>query len=86
MVQPTDNPGAIWVADQQGMAAEDLDAVTDGLIAEFSDQLPDTVVIEHVLLACQQLSAGGVLAGLGPASASLARARLRAAVARGGPE
>ena len=83
-MQPRDNPSAIWVADQQGLAAEDLASVADGLIAEFTGRLPDTIIIEHVLLASRQLFAGGVLAGLGPASASLARARLRAVAAPGG--
>ena len=85
-MQPTDDLSAMWVADEHGLAAEDLDAVADGLLAEFTGQLPDTIIIEHVVLACQQLSAGGVLAGLGPATESLARARLRAVATPGGAE
>lgn len=85
-MQSTDDPSAIWVADEQGQAAEDLDGVANGLIAEFTGQLPDTIIIEHVVLACQQLLAGGVLAGLGPATESLARAWLRAASVPGGAE
>ncbi len=79
-------PGETWMANAHGLAAEDLDAVTDRLIAEFTGQLPDTIVIEHVVLACQQLLAGGVLAGLGPAIEWLARAWLRAEFVRGGAE
>jgi hypothetical protein len=52
------------------------------LIAEFAKELQDAVVIEHVVLACQQLSAGGVPAGLVPATESMARARLRAVAGR----
>ena len=83
---PINEPSAIWVADAHGLAAEDLDAVIDGLIAEFARELQDAVVIEHVVLACQQLSAGGVPAGLVPATESMARARLRAVAGRGGAE
>ena len=83
-MQSTDDPSAIWVADEQGQAAEDLDGVANGLIAEFTGQLPDTIIIEHVVLACQQLSFCGVLAGLAPATESLARARLRAVATPGG--
>ena len=83
-MQPTDDPSAIWVADEHGLVAEDLDAVIDGLLAEFTGRLPDTIIIEHVVLACQQLSFCGVLAGLAPATESLARARLRAVATPGG--
>ena len=72
---------AIWADDDQGLATENLGAVEDALIAEFSGQLAAVVVIKEVVLACQQLLAAGVVAGLGPATASLAGARLRALAA-----
>lgn len=74
------------MADAHGVAAEDLDAVVDVLSAEFAGQLRDAIVSEHVVLASQLLVAAGVLAGLGPATESMARARLRAVTRRGGAE
>ncbi len=71
-------PGEIWVADPYGQGTEDLNQVVDVLITEFAGQLEDAVVIEHVVLASQQLYAAGVMAGLAPATESMARARLRA--------
>jgi len=79
-------PIETWVADAHGLAVEDLDSVVDVLVAEFAGRLRDAVVVEHVVLACQQLFAGGVLAGLGSATTSLARARLRALAAWDGAE
>jgi len=73
-----DDPNVTWVADDQELATENLGSVLDALIAEFSGQLAAVVVIKQVVLARQQLMAAGVMAGLGPATASLARARLRA--------
>ena len=79
---PTDGP-TMWVADAQGLASEDLDPVVEVLIAEFAGQLQDAVVIEEVVLACEQLFEAGVFAGLAPATESMARARLRAVSDRG---
>lgn len=86
MISPTDGTGVMWVADAQGLAAEDLDLVVDLLIVEFAGQLHGAIVIEQVVLACRQLFAAGVLAGLAPATESMARARLRAVSGRGGAE
>ncbi|HET9118135.1 MAG TPA: hypothetical protein VFN75_08710 [Pseudonocardiaceae bacterium] len=72
---PTDLAGAIW-AEAQAPSAEDFDAVVDGLITEFN-QLPAWVVIEHVVLACQQLLAAGRQDDLGRATEAMARMRLR---------
>ncbi len=83
---PTDGPTAMWVADTQGLAPENLDPVVDVLIAEFTGQLHDTIIIEHVVVACQQLFAAGVFAGLAPATESMARARLRAVSGQGATE
>lgn len=86
MALSTDDPGAIWVADAKGLAAEDLDAVADVLIAEFAGQLHDAIVIEHVVLTCQQLFSADLIAGLEPATESMAGAQLRAVSGRGGAE
>ena len=85
-MQPRDDPSTIWVVDDQGIAPEELGAVVSVLIAEFAGRIQAPIVIAQVVLACQQLFDGGVLAGLGPATTSLARARLRALAASEGAE
>ena len=82
---PFDDPSSLWVADAHGLATEDLDSVVDVLIAELAGEIHDAIVIEQVVVACQELSAAGVLAGLATATESMARARLRAVVLPGTP-
>ncbi len=83
-VLTTDLPGELSLADRDPLASQTLDPVVDVLIAEFNGQLPAHVVIEHIVLACEQLIAAGVRAGLCPATESMARSRLRAVSAQAG--
>ncbi len=80
---PADDPSATWIADDR-LATDNVGAVVDVIITEFGDQLHDATIIEHVVLACQQLFAAGVMTGIGPATEALARARLWAVATQGG--
>lgn len=55
---------------------EDLQEVTNSLIAEFADRLPAGTVIRCVARAREQLLGSGVRLGLAVAAESMARLRL----------
>jgi len=62
--------------DQRWSTREDLQRVTDTLIAEFAGQLPAGTVIRCVAQARVQLLRSGVRSGLAVAAEAMARLRL----------
>jgi hypothetical protein len=59
---------------------DDMHALADMLVAEFSHVLPAGTVIRHVARAREELLVAGVRAGLVIATETMARHRLRALV------